>query len=216
MIYVLEEGASVPDQASDAPGAVSRPRRAKGGGRAPVLEMDAFDSPGVTSATELSMLKISLSEMIGIPVGQQELFYKGRLLEPDSATLAACRVPRNAEIYIKRNRDGNDDFAAGFAEPSCASRRRAAGPELGFAGTGLSSAPRRPAAAVAAAAAAGVSPVAAPGAAVAGSTPPALTPTSSAAAAAPVEEDRKQSPKTWTFENETSASACLMCETARA
>jgi len=236
-INLLQEGAPVPGMASElaaaqaasaaaaaaASGSVvsvaaGRPRRGGGAGSTKPrgsLQMEPFQTDLISSKTELGLLKLSLSELIGIPPGQQDFFLGGRLLAPDSKTLEELEVPKSAELYVRRNPEGNEDFLvmAAAADASCASRRRNAGPEVGFAGTGLSSAPvprKSPA------------PPAAAASAPSSSSSPARASPAPAAAAAAASSPPPPKPAGWTcksctFINEQADHlACEMCGSARA
>jgi hypothetical protein len=184
----------------------------------------------VSSKTDLGMLKMSIAEMIGIPPGQQDFFFQGRLLAGgDERTLESYEIPKSAELFVRRNRDGNDDFLAGAsaAEESCASRRRNAGPEVGFAGTGLSSGlgPRKspvapPSTAAAAAAASTTAAAAGLGSPARGARASPSPPAAAAAAVSAASAAAPASPGVWackmcTLENQGESVACEVCGTLR-
>lgn len=173
VVHVMEPGAALPAAVSapsaGGPAASSRPKRAaarKAKGTADIMQDVQLDD--FSSQDTLQKLKLTLYQFTDVPPGQQEIFFEGRMLKGDAATLAELGVPYTAELWLVRNLDGDADTSHFFGDDAAggaAGRPRAkpAAREAGFAGTALSSAARpRPAAAVAPTAAAAAAAFSAP------------------------------------------------------
>lgn len=144
-VRVLEPGTPLPDMGGTSGVTASgRPRRSKTSRVAQSDIRSEFETQVLSSSDPLSKLKLHIFQFSNIAPGQQQVYYQGRQLMDDSSSLAALEIPPSADIWVRIDLDGDPDISACFAESeSAAARRRAAGPEDGFAGTALSSVPRR-------------------------------------------------------------------------
>ena len=222
-IKVLMAGEPVPDLApsadpaaaasssSSTSAASSRPRRTTRKVKDPELISD-FETQVLSSEATLLALRHNIFVESNIAPGQQEIFLAGRLLSGDERTLADLEVPQGAVLYVRTNFDGDADTSALFQDEAPKKGRRAAGPEAGFAGTALSSAPRRAAAAPAASATA----AAASGAASSPLAPTSPSPSSASSTAAPASSGGTWVCTTCTFENlKPIAPVCDLCGNER-